>query len=196
MDFYLTAPVDEVLQQHFAENEERQKEYDRQIALAQAQPVKRGFFRNIAQERTESAKGRNEWWNKAVVPISTRAKRVNIKLRNKLRAYDYGVGAKLNQYYAQIKPFLDKWAKMTETDAIAFDLALKNSYVEKQLEIVNKYDAYDEFVAVKNHCLIRLLMWVLRWDIRPIIFRGRLTTWKDLCRPCTVRLMPVSCVGR
>lgn len=150
LDFYLTAPVDEVLQQHFAENEERQKEYDRQIALAQAQPVKKGFFRNIAQERTESAKGRNEWWNKAVVPISTRAKRVNIKLRNKLRAYDYGVGAKLNQYYAQIKPFLDKWAKMTETDAIAFDLALKNSYVEKQLEIVNKYDAYDEFVAVKN----------------------------------------------
>lgn len=150
LDFYLTAPVDEVLQQHFAENEERQKEYDRQIALAQAQPVKRGFFRNIAQERTESAKGRNEWWNKAMVPISTRAKRVNIKLRNKLRAYDYGVGAKLNQYYAQIKPFLDKWAKMTETDAIAFDLALKNSYVEKQLEIVNKYDAYDEFVAVKN----------------------------------------------
>lgn len=150
LDFYLTAPVDEVLQQHFAENEERQKEYDKQIALAQAQPIKRGFFRNIAQERTESAKGRNEWWNKAVVPISTRAKRVNIKLRNKLRAYDYGVGAKLNQYYAQIKPFLDKWAKMTERDAVAFDLALKNSYVEKQLEIVNKYGAYDEFVRVKN----------------------------------------------
>lgn len=150
LDFYLTAPVDEVLQQHFAENEERQKEYDRQIALAQAQPVKRGFFRNIAQERTESAKGRNEWWNKAVVPISTRAKRVNIKFRNRLRQYDYVSNNKLNQYYAQIKPFLDKWAKMTETDAIAFDLALKNSYVEKQLEIVNKYDAYDEFVAVKN----------------------------------------------
>ena len=150
LDFYLTAPVDEVLQQHFAENEERQKEYDRQIALAQAQPVKRGFFRNIAQERTDGAKGRNEWWNKAMVPISTRAKRVNIKFRNRLRQYDYVSNNKLNQYYAQIKPFLDKWAKMTETDAIAFDLALKNSYVEKQLEIVNKYDAYDEFVAVKN----------------------------------------------
>lgn len=150
LDFYLTAPVDEVLQQHFAENEERQKEYDRQIALAQAQPIKRGFFRNIAQERTDGAKGRNEWWNKAMVPISTRAKRVNIKFRNRLRQYDYVSNNKLNQYYAQIKPFLDKWAKMTETDAIAFDLALKNSYVEKQLEIVNKYDAYDEFVAVKN----------------------------------------------
>lgn len=150
LDFYLTAPVDEVLQQHFAENEERQKEYDRQIALAQAQPIKRGFFRNIAQEQTDGAKGRNEWWNKAIVPISTRAKRVNIKFRNRLRQYDYVSNNKLNQYYAQIKPFLDKWAKMTETDAIAFDLALKNSYVEKQLEIVNKYDAYDEFVAVKN----------------------------------------------
>lgn len=150
LDFYLTAPVDEVLQQHFVENEERKKEYDQQIALAQAQPVKRGFFHNLAQERTDGAKGRNEWWNKAVVPISTRAKRVNVKFRNKLRAYDYGLNVKLNQYYAQIKPFLVKWAEMTETDAIAFDLALKNSYVEKQVEIVNKYDAYDEFVSVKN----------------------------------------------
>lgn len=150
LDFYLTAPVDEVLQQHWEENKERQKVYDEQIALAQAQPIKRGFFRNVARERTDGAKGRNEWWNKAFVPISTRAKRVNIKFRNRLRQYDYVSNNKLNQYYAQIKPFLDKWAKMTETDAIAFDLALKNSYVEKQLEIVNKYDAYDEFVAVKN----------------------------------------------
>lgn len=150
LDFYLTAPVDEVLQQHWEENKERQKVYDEQIALAQAQPIKRGFFRNVARERTDGAKGRNEWWNKAFVPISTRAKRVNIKFRNRLRQYDYVSNNKLNQYYAQIKPFLDKWAKMTETDAIAFDLALKNSYVEKQLEIVNKYDAYDEFVAVEN----------------------------------------------
>lgn len=150
LDFYLTAPVDEVLQQHWEENKERQKVYDEQIALAQAQPIKRNFATNLARERTASAKDKNVFLTKMIVPISTRAKRVNIKLRNKLRAYDYGVGAKLNQYYAQIKPFLDKWATMTETDAIAFDLALKNSYVEKQLEIVNKYDAYDEFVAVKN----------------------------------------------
>lgn len=150
LDFYLSAPVDEVLQQHFAENEDRKKIYDEQIALAQMQPVKRNFTANLAQERTDGAKGRNEWWTKAMIPISTRAKRVSIKLRNKLRAYDYGLNTKINQYYAQIKPFLDKWAKMTETDAVAFDLALKNSYVEKQLEIVKKYDAYDEFVAVKN----------------------------------------------
>lgn len=150
LDFYLSAPVDEVLQQHFAENEDRKKIYEEQIALAQAQPIKRNFTANLVRERTDGAKGRNEWWNKAMVPISTRAKRVNIKLRNKLRAYDYGLNTKLNQYYAQIKPFLDKWATMTETDAVAFDLALKNSYVEKQIEIVKKYDAYDEFVAVKN----------------------------------------------
>lgn len=36
---------------------------------------------------------------------------------------------------------------------IGFDLALKNSYVEKQLEIVNKYGVYDEFVAVKSLCI-------------------------------------------
>lgn len=150
LDFYLSAPVDEVLQQHFAETGKRKAMIDEQIRLAQAQPVKRGFAANLARERTDGVKGRNEWWNKAVIPISTRAKRVNIKLRNRLRAYDYNVNTRLNQYYAQIKPFLDKWATMTETDAVAFDLALKNGYVEKQLEIVNKYGAYDEFVAVKN----------------------------------------------
>ena len=150
LDFYLSAPVDEVLQQHFDEKKDRKRYLDEQIRLAQAQPVKKGFAANLAQERTDGAKGRNEWWNKALIPISTRAKRVNIKLRNKLRAYDYGINTKLNQYYAQIKPFLDKWATMTETDAVAFDLALKNGYIEKQLEIVNKYGAYDEFVAVKN----------------------------------------------
>lgn len=150
LDFYLNAPVDEVLQQHFVENKDRKKIYDEQIALAQLKPLTRGFWKNVAQEKTDGAKGRNTWWSKAIVPISTRAKRVNIRLKNKLRAYDYNVGQKLNKYYEQIKPFLDVWAKMTEEDATAFDLALKNSYMEKQLEIVNKYKAYDKFVAVKN----------------------------------------------
>lgn len=150
LDFYLSAPVDEVLQQHFDERKERKEIYDEEIRLAQLQPLKRGFWKNIVQERTDGAKGRNKWWSKAFVPISTRAKRVNIRLKNKLRAYDYGVGARLNQYYKQMKPFLDIWATFTENDAVAFDLALKNSYVEKQLEIVKKYNAYNEFVEIKN----------------------------------------------
>lgn len=150
LDFYLSAQVDEVLQQHFEESKGRKVIYDEEIKLAQMQPSTRGFWTSVAQERTDGAKGRNKWWNKAIIPISTRAKRVNIRLKNKLRAYDYGVGAQLNQYYKQMKPFLDIWETFTETDAIAFDLALKNSYVEKQLEIVKKYNAYNEFVQVKN----------------------------------------------
>ena len=152
LDFYLSAPVDEVLQQHFEEQKERKDYLDEQIGIAQAQarPVKKSFAANLAQEKTDGAKGRNEWWSKAIIPISTRAKRVNQGLKNRLRAYDFNLANKLNSYYAEIKPFLDKWAKMTETDAVAFDLALKNSYMEKQLEIVKKYDAYDEFVRVKN----------------------------------------------
>ncbi len=152
LDFYLSAPVDEVLQQHFEEQKERKDYLDEQIGIAQAQasPVKKSFAANLAQEKTDGAKGRNEWWSKAIIPISTRAKRVNQGLKNRLRAYDFNLANKLNSYYAEIKPFLDKWAKMTETDAVAFDLALKNSYMEKQLEIVKRYDAYDEFVRVKN----------------------------------------------
>lgn len=150
LDFYLSAPVDEVLQQHFTENKNRKAYLDEQISIAQGQPVKKSFADSLAQEKTDGAKGRNEWWSKAIIPISTRAKRVNQGLKNRLRAYDFSLANKLNAYYAEIKPFLDKWATMTEQDAVAFDLALKNNYMEKQLEIVNKYGAYDEFVKVKN----------------------------------------------
>lgn len=148
LDFYLSAPVDEVLQQRIKTNEEVEKYMDDEIKKAQAEPLPKTT--TWWREKTDSAKGRNTWWNKAVVPISTRAKRVNQSLRNKLRAYDYAVYTKYNNYMAQIKPFLDKWATFEEQDAIAFDLALKNGYVKKQLEIVNKYDAYEDFVAVKN----------------------------------------------
>ena len=148
LDFYLSAPVDEVLQQRVAESKDREEYLDDVIKRAQAKPHK--GVSGWIKEKTESDKGLVKWWNAAIVPISTRAKRVNIKLRNRLRAYDYAVNNKYNEYMAQVKPFLDKWEKFSEQDAIAFDLALKNSYMKKQIDIVNKYNAYNEFVQVKN----------------------------------------------
>lgn len=148
LDFYLSAPVDEVLQQRVAESKDREEYLEDVIKRAQAKPHK--GVSGWIKEKTESDKGLVKWWNAAIVPISTRAKRVNIKLRNRLRAYDYAVNNKYNEYMAQVKPFLDKWEKFSEQDAIAFDLALKNSYMKKQIDIVNKYGAYDEFVQVKN----------------------------------------------
>jgi hypothetical protein len=148
LDFYLSAPVDEVLQQRVAESKDREEYLEDVIKRAQAKPHK--GVSGWIKEKTESDKGLVKWWNAAIVPISTRAKRVNIKLRNRLRAYDYAVSNKYNEYMAQVKPFLDKWEKFSEQDAIAFDLALKNSYMKKQIDIVQKYDAYNEFVQVKN----------------------------------------------
>lgn len=148
LDFYLSAPVDEVLQQRVAETKDREEYLEDVIKRAQAKPYK--GVTGWVKEKTESNKGLVKWWNAAIVPISTRAKRVNIKLRNRLRAYDYAVNNKYNEYLAQVKPFLDKWEKFSEQDAIAFDLALKNSYMKKQIDIVNKYGAYEEFVQVKN----------------------------------------------
>lgn len=148
LDFYLSAPVDEVLQQRVAESKDREEYLEDVIKRAQAKPYK--GVTGWVKEKTESDKGLVKWWNAAIVPISTRAKRVNIKLRNRLRAYDYAVNNKYNEYMAQVNPFLDKWEKFSEQDAIAFDLALKNSYMKKQIDIVNKYNAYNEFVQVKN----------------------------------------------
>lgn len=150
LDFYLSSSPDEFIQKRTATEIERVSLIEEAISKSQANKVKKGRFDNVFKEKTESAKDRNKWWKNAMIPLSTRAKRVNQGLKNKLRAYDYRTYTKLNEYLARVQPFIEKWATFEENDAIAFDLALKNGYIEKQVEIVNKYNAYDEYVQMKD----------------------------------------------
>ena len=95
-------------------------------------------------------KGAKDIWTKAMIPLSTRAKRISPKLSNRLRLFEFNLANELNKKYDKSKPFLDIWKKMSEDDAIAFDLALKNDYVEKQQEIIAKYGAEKEWSAIKE----------------------------------------------
>ena len=155
LDFYLNETPERALQQKFADNDERAKLIDENIARAQAMATEPKMFENFVAERTESKKGKAEFLTNLIVPISTRAKRVSQGLKNRLRAYDYALPQKLNEYNSRIKPFMDKWAKFNQDDMVAFDLALKNDYVNKQLAILEKYDAVDDFEAV--HDLLNLI---------------------------------------
>lgn len=100
--------------------------------------------------KDKSGKGFSEIWANAMIPLSTRAKRVSPKLRTRLRRYEFDLANSLNKKYAKITPFMDKWKNMSEEDAIAFDLALKNDYIKKQLEIVDKYGAREEWEQVRK----------------------------------------------
>lgn len=100
--------------------------------------------------KDKSGKGFSEIWANAMIPLSTRAKRVSPKLRTRLRRYEFDLANSLNKKYAKITPFMDKWKNMSEEDVIAFDLALKNDYIKKQLDIVDKYGAREEWEQVRK----------------------------------------------
>lgn len=151
IDFYMNAPSEEVIQHRLELQKEREKELDDMIgqAVSQSKEAHRNIFSSFVAERTNSLKDRAKWWTQAIVPISTRAARVNPRLKNKLRAYDYRLNQKLNERLNSIKPFLDIWATFSNEDMAAFDFALKNQYIKKQNEILKKYKAEEQFASVK-----------------------------------------------
>lgn len=151
IDFYMNAPSEEVIQRRLELQKEREKELDDMIgqAVSQSKEAHRNIFSSFVAERTNSLKDRAKWWTQAIVPISTRAARVNPRLKNKLRAYDYRLNQKLNERLNSIKPFLDIWATFSNEDMAAFDFALKNQYIKKQNEILKKYKAEEQFASVK-----------------------------------------------
>ena len=152
LDFYLNAPTLEVIQKRQVMSKQREEYVLDVIKEAQAKERARTRipFANFRQERAESKKDGVRFWGKAMIPISTRAKRISPKLRNKLRGYDFNVLQEQKRQYEQVLPFYDKWKLMSQDDAVAFDLALKNGLGKVQEAIVRKYDADKEFKAVRD----------------------------------------------
>lgn len=168
LDFYLEAPVDEILQHNFEMNKDRQKANDDIISdalnnmsadtysdvwkyeLHDLKKAAQSTKRIYKEKREMVKKAGGDLIDKIITPIDTRLNRINPKLKNRMVNYEARLGIKLNNYYRQIKPFMDIWKTFSRADLTAFDLALKNGYMQKQLEIVNKYNAYNEFVVVKN----------------------------------------------
>ena len=150
IDFYLDGPATDVIAARQKLQKEKETELDSMIERAVEEGKGKNFLAGYFAEKTEAAKDRTRWWEKAVVPISTRAYRVNPRLKNRLRAYDYTLSQRLNEKMERIRPFLEKWAKFTNDDDIAFDLAVKNQYDARRDMILEKYDAVEEFKAVQS----------------------------------------------
>lgn len=152
LDFYLNAPTVQAIAQRQQREKDRASFIEQEIERAQEleKRKKRIPFANFRQERKESKKDGVKWWDQAAIPISTRAKRISPKLRNKLRGYDFNVLQEQKRQYELITPFYKKWQGMNENDIIAFDLALKNGHGDLQNRIVKKYGAEAEFKVVRD----------------------------------------------
>lgn len=142
IDFFLESTPESFIQQRIKLGQDKETAIDGIIQDAIAN--KKQIVKN------KGGKGFSEVWAKAMIPLSTRAKRISPKLRNVLRKYEFTLSNELNKKYAKVTPFMNIWKGMSEDDAIAFDFALKNDYVKKQLEIVDKYNARKEWEAVRE----------------------------------------------
>lgn len=149
IDFYMNAPASEVIGARQKIQKEKEMKLDAMIDLAIEENKNRSAFDRFFAEKTASNKDRAKWWAKAIIPISTRANRISPRLKNRMRTYEYTLNQKLNEKMAQIKPFLDKWATFGNDDIVAFDLSVKNGYEARRDTILEKYNAIEEFKAVK-----------------------------------------------
>ena len=142
LDFFLNSTPETFIENRVNLGQEREAELDTIISDAQ----------NDKTQKVKSKTGKRlkDIWVTSMIPLSTRAKRVSPKLRTRLRRYEFELLTNLRDRYNKALPFLNIWKTMSENDAIAFDLALKNDYVSKQLEIVDKYNARKEWESVRE----------------------------------------------
>tara|TARA_Y100000310_G_scaffold343453_1_gene451150 strand:- start:6717 stop:10994 length:4278 start_codon:yes stop_codon:yes gene_type:complete len=94
---------------------------------------------------------------KIMSPISTRMKRISEDLHYKIRDLDFNTNTGIQEDTDRLVPLLKKARKnrrnptgMTRDDAADWDLARKNSSIEKIDELINKYDLVEEYGEVRR----------------------------------------------
>ena len=139
IDTFLSEDLDSFIEQRQIADEEREQFVEQQSAQMENAPV-------VKKRDLQFAKT----WDNLFVPLSTRAKRINPKLRNKLRRYEHDVLQSNLNYKERIMPMLQKWKTFSPEDKFTFDLALKNNTPRIRDRILQKYDAEQEFKAVQD----------------------------------------------
>ena len=89
-------------------------------------------------------------WSKAIIPISTRLKKINPKLKKALRDFEYNYLAKIRDDRTKVKPFLEKMYKLSKEDYRKLDLALKNSNTKVVQKIAEDNGFIDEWLEVNK----------------------------------------------
>lgn len=142
LDYWMGQPEEAIISEVQSVEQDRKKYLDDVINQA------------VKEKGTKVSEGRGrgfrDIWTRSMIPLSTRAKRVSPLLQTRLRRFEFSLANNLNKKYDLSRPFLDIWKNMSEEDAIAFDLALKNDYVEKQQELVAKYNATEQWAKIKG----------------------------------------------
>ena len=104
----------------------------------------------VKESAGDLSKSASEWANKAFVPLSTRLKNINVKLKYVIRSFEYKSLQQHKNRVEQIKPFLESFSKLSVEDGIKLDYALKNSDMAMIDSIVKKNNMEESFANVKK----------------------------------------------
>lgn len=98
----------------------------------------------------ENIAGAKKGTAKLLAPISTQLKNLNIKLKQEMRKFEYNLSQETTKDNNAITPFMKKMKKLSNSDQMDLDLALKNRDASKVDEIVKENGLEKEFAEVRK----------------------------------------------
>ena len=141
------------------EREYRGDEINVEDAMTDEQKLKKLYDSNFKMTQSKEAvipavkKSASGLKEKAAVlfePISTRVKKMNEKLRARLRRFEFDVKNRTMEAERDIRPFLQAYSKLSSRDHVDLDLALKNGHTKMIDSIITNNKMAEEFKAVRK----------------------------------------------
>lgn len=151
LDFYLDAPVSEVLGQNRKMEKQRRAEmddiYKQNISRKLA---KKGLINKFAASSEDVYNGMRDWLSDALVPVEDRIKQISPDLFNMNRRLEISKIQRNTGYQKRIKNFVETMQKMPANEFHTFDLALKNRDAQTIAQYLQKYDLEKDFAEVRD----------------------------------------------
>lgn len=119
-------------------------------AYAENFKMKEGEGSGIVKESKDAFDIISKSISRIAEPISTRLKKINPKLKNKMRRYEFDLRQRTLRDEKAVKPFLQGYKELSDKDKADLDLALKNGDKTKIDEIIKRNKLENEFKSVRN----------------------------------------------
>lgn len=148
LDYYLQAPIDEVVNYNREKAiEERRKMDEVYKAANRDYAVGKNKLQKTVQQILKDAK---DFTQDAIVPLEEVVKSISPELWTKNRRLEIAKLQKNSQYVKRVKGFFDKAQKLMPEVFNKLDLALKNRDVETVAGILSEKDMTDDFTEVRK----------------------------------------------
>lgn len=92
----------------------------------------------------------NQFTDAAIVPLSTRLARIDERLRDTVRRFEFNKGMAIKEDIDIAGPFMKKMDQINENDQAQLDIALKNSDIKTVENIVLQNNMVEEYKAMRD----------------------------------------------